>query len=40
MARAKRIIADSIKHHLIPHLSSLKKPKGIVQFYGEAIEEE
>ena len=35
-ARAKRIIADSIKYHLIPHVT----PKGSVQFYDEAIEEE
>jgi hypothetical protein len=27
MAKAKRIIADSIKDHLIPHVSSLKTPK-------------
>ena len=27
MIRAKRIIVDSIKDHLIPHLSSLKTPK-------------
>ena len=39
-ARAKRIIADSIKDHLIPHVSSLKTPKGSVQCYDEAIEEE
>ena len=25
--RAKRVIADSIKDHLIPHVSSLKTPK-------------
>ena len=28
-ARAKRIIADSIKDHLIPDVSSLKKPKEV-----------
>ena len=27
MVKAKRIIADSIKDHLIPHVSSLKTPK-------------
>ena len=27
LVKAKRIIADSIKDHLIPHLSSLKTPK-------------
>ena len=27
MIRAKRIIADSIKYHLIPHVSSLRTPK-------------
>ena len=36
--RAKRIIADSIKHHLIPHVSSLNTPKGSVCFYDEVIE--
>ena len=39
-ARAKRIIEDPIKDHLIPHVSSLKTPKGSVQFYDEAIKEE
>ena len=29
MVRAKRIIADSIKDHLIPHVSSLKTPKEV-----------
>ena len=27
LVMAKRIIADSIKDHLIPHVSSLKTPK-------------
>ena len=27
LVMAKRIIADSIKYHLIPHVSSLKTPK-------------
>ena len=39
-ARAKRIITDSIKYHLIPHVSSLKTPKGSVRCYDEAIKEE
>lgn len=29
LVKAKRIIADSIKDHLIPHVSSLKTPKQI-----------
>ena len=29
MFNAKRIITDSIKYHLIPHVSSLKTPKKI-----------
>ena len=29
-ARSKRIIVDSIKYHLIPHVSSLKTPIGSV----------
>ena len=33
-------MADSIKDHLIPHVSSLKTPKGSVRCYDEAIEEE
>ena len=37
-ARTKRIIADSIIYHIIPHVSSLKTPKGSVLFYEEAIE--
>ena len=35
-----RIIVDSIKDHLIPHVSSLKTPKGSVRYYDKAIEEE
>ena len=30
LARAKRIIADSIKDHLIPHVYSFKKPKEVM----------
>ena len=40
MDRAKRIIAYSNKDHLIPHVSSLKIPKGSVHLFDEAIEEE
>ena len=29
MAKAKRIIPDSIKDHIIPHVSSLKTPKEV-----------
>ena len=29
MAKAKRIIADSIKDHLIPHVSSFKAAKEV-----------
>ena len=29
MVKAKRIITDSIKDHLIPHVSSLKTPKEV-----------
>ena len=29
LVKAKRIIVDSIKDHLIPHVSSLKTPKEI-----------
>ena len=29
LVKAKRIIADSIKDHLIPHVSSLKTPKEV-----------
>ena len=30
LVKAKRIIADSIKDHLIPHVSSLKTPKEVL----------
>ena len=39
-AKAKRIVVDSIKDHLIPYVTSLKTPKGSVRCYDEAIEEE
>ena len=39
-ARAKGIIADSIKYHLILNVSSLKTRKGSVRCYDEAVEEE
>ena len=29
LVMAKRIIADSMKDHLIPHVSSLKTPKAM-----------
>ena len=29
MAKAKRIVADSIKDHLIPHVSAFKTPKEV-----------
>ena len=29
LVKAKRIIADSFKDHLIPHVSSLKTPKEV-----------
>ena len=34
------MIKDSNKDNLIPHVSSLKTPKGSVRCYDEAIEEE
>ena len=42
MIRAKRIIADSIKDHLIPHVSSLETPKEMFEaltrlFEGKSI---
>ena len=42
LVMAKRIIVDSIKDHLIPHVSSLKKPKAMFDaltklFYGRNI---
>ena len=40
LVKAKKIIADSIMDHLIPQVSSLKTPKGIVQCYDEAIKKE
>ena len=40
LVKNKRIIADSIKDHLSPHVSSLKTPKGSVWCYDEAVEEE
>ena len=44
MAKAKRIIADSIKDHLIPHVSSFKTPKEVYDalrkmFKGKNINE-
>ena len=40
LVKAKRIIANSIKDHLIPHVSPLKTPKGIVRCCDEEIKEE
>ena len=37
--RAKRIIIDSIKDNLIPHVSSLNTLKGSIRCYDEAIKE-
>ena len=34
----KRIIADSIKDHLIPHVSSLKTPKAILDSLAKLFE--
>ena len=33
MVKEKRIIADSIKYHLIPHVSSLKTPKHMFESF-------
>ena len=38
MVKAKRIIADSIKDHLIPHVSSLKTPKEAFDALTELFE--
>ena len=32
LVKVKRIIVDSIKDHLIPHVSSLKTPKEIIGY--------
>ena len=45
LVMAKRIIADSIKDHLIPHVSSLKTPKAMFDsltkmFEGKNIKRE
>lgn len=45
MIRAKRIIVDSIKDHLIPHVSSLDTPKEMFEalirsFEGKNISED
>ena len=39
MIRAPRIIADSIKDHLIPQVSSKKTPKEILMPYPECMRE-
>ena len=38
LVKAKRIIVDSIKDHLIPHVSSLKKPKEIFDWPSDLKE--
>ena len=38
MIRSKRIIADSIKDHFIPHVSSLKTPKNIFDAFTNPYE--
>ena len=39
LVKAKRIIADSIKDHLIPHVSSLKTPKQMFNAVSRLYEE-
>ena len=38
MAKAKRIIANSIKDHLIPHVSSLRTPKEVFDSFIKLFE--
>jgi hypothetical protein len=38
MIKAKRIIADSIKNHLIPHVSTLKTPKKMMDALSRLFE--
>ena len=38
LVKAKRIIVDSIKDHLIPHVSSLKNPKQMVDSLSQLYE--
>ena len=38
MVKAKRIIVDSIKDHLIPHVSSLKTPKEVFNALTKCFE--
>ena len=38
MVKAKRIIADSIKDHLIPHVSSLPTPKQMIDALSRLFE--
>ena len=38
LVNAKRIIADSIKDHLIPHVSSLKTPKEMFDSFTKLFE--
>ena len=39
LVKAKRIIADSIKDHLIPHVSSFKTPKEVFDSLTNMFEE-
>ena len=39
MVMAKRIITDSIKDHLIPHVSSLKTPKAMFDALTKLLKE-
>ena len=38
LVKAKRIIADSIKDHMIPHVSSLKTPKKMFDALSQLYE--
>jgi hypothetical protein len=38
LIKAKRIIADSIKNHLIPHVSALKTPKQMMDALSHLFE--
>jgi hypothetical protein len=39
LVKAKRVIADSIKDHLIPHVSSLKTPKEMLDALTKHLKE-
>ena len=38
LVKAKRIIVDSIKDHLIPHVSSLETPKDMLDSFSKLFE--